>query len=62
MSKTLVLFYSVVSQGLAKSLTYGKEVIYGDPLGPLAISSLAFLFKNKKARLEIARGRGYSRG
>ena len=31
-------------------LQHSKDLDYGVPLGPLAISSLAFLFKNKDAR------------
>ena len=33
------------------STVYSWSIIYGVPMGPLAISSLAFLIKNKNARV-----------
>ena len=44
----------MVRERLVDHIKYSPN--YGVPLGPLAFSSLAFLFLNKKVRLEIASG------
>ena len=55
-SDNAVSLFSVVVVELDEHIPYSASINYGVPLGPLVISSLAFLFLTKKARLGIASG------